>query len=67
MKSKYPLTKNSNSDYKFIVLVFVCFQPRMEQYFQQMGKIVKDTKNSARVRFMLQDVVDLRYIPLPLH
>ena len=42
--------------------MFVCFQPRMEQYFQQMGKIVKDTKNSARVRFMLQDVVDLRTV-----
>ncbi|XP_052211936.1 eukaryotic translation initiation factor 4 gamma 1-like isoform X2 [Dreissena polymorpha] len=35
-------------------------RPRMDQYFQQMDKIVNDKKNSARVRFMLQDMIDLR-------
>ncbi|XP_053379539.1 eukaryotic translation initiation factor 4 gamma 1-like [Mercenaria mercenaria] len=35
-------------------------KPRMDQYFQQMGKIVNEKKTSSRVRFMLQDVMDLR-------
>uniref|UniRef100_A0A8C5H1U1 Eukaryotic translation initiation factor 4 gamma 1-like n=1 Tax=Gouania willdenowi TaxID=441366 RepID=A0A8C5H1U1_GOUWI len=34
--------------------------PRMDQYFHQMGKIVKEKKTSSRIRFMLQDVLDLR-------
>ena len=45
------------------------FQPRMDQYFTQMTKIVNEKKTSSRVRFMLQDVIDLRkvskiYFPL---
>ncbi|XP_015268103.1 PREDICTED: eukaryotic translation initiation factor 4 gamma 3 isoform X2 [Gekko japonicus] len=35
-------------------------KPRMDQYFNQMEKIVKERKTSSRIRFMLQDVVDLR-------
>ncbi|XP_040182667.1 eukaryotic translation initiation factor 4 gamma 3 isoform X3 [Rana temporaria] len=35
-------------------------KPRMDQYFHQMGKIVKERKTSSRIRFMLQDVIDLR-------
>uniref|UniRef100_UPI00358E0A70 uncharacterized protein isoform X4 n=1 Tax=Myxine glutinosa TaxID=7769 RepID=UPI00358E0A70 len=35
-------------------------KPRMDQYFQQMGKIVKERKTSSRIRFMVQDVVELR-------
>ncbi|XP_045163528.1 eukaryotic translation initiation factor 4 gamma 1-like isoform X2 [Mercenaria mercenaria] len=35
-------------------------KPRMDQYFQQMGKIVNEKKTPPRVRFMLQDVMDLR-------
>uniref|UniRef100_A0A8C5H6E8 Eukaryotic translation initiation factor 4 gamma 1-like n=1 Tax=Gouania willdenowi TaxID=441366 RepID=A0A8C5H6E8_GOUWI len=35
-------------------------KPRMDQYFHQMGKIVKEKKTSSRIRFMLQDVLDLR-------
>ncbi|XP_052760532.1 eukaryotic translation initiation factor 4 gamma 1-like isoform X2 [Mya arenaria] len=35
-------------------------KPRMDQYFQQMTKIANDKKNSSRVRFMLQDVMDVR-------
>jgi len=38
------------------------FQPRMEQYFTQMHKIVANKKNRARFRFMLQDVIDLRLV-----
>ncbi|TSK67162.1 Eukaryotic translation initiation factor 4 gamma 1 [Bagarius yarrelli] len=34
--------------------------PRMDQYFNQMEKIIKDRKTSSRIRFMLQDVIDLR-------
>ena len=34
----------------------------MDQYFQQMEKIVKQRKTSSRVRFMLQDVIELRYV-----
>ncbi|KAM7139055.1 eukaryotic translation initiation factor 4 gamma 3 isoform 8-T8 [Macrochelys suwanniensis] len=34
--------------------------PRMDQYFNQMEKIVKERKTSSRIRFMLQDVIDLR-------
>ncbi|XP_063291991.1 eukaryotic translation initiation factor 4 gamma 3 isoform X8 [Pelobates fuscus] len=35
-------------------------KPRMDQYFHQMEKIVKERKTSSRIRFMLQDVIDVR-------
>ncbi|XP_060799381.1 eukaryotic translation initiation factor 4 gamma 1-like isoform X2 [Neoarius graeffei] len=35
-------------------------RPRMDQYFNQMEKIIKERKTSSRIRFMLQDVLDLR-------
>ncbi|XP_077998892.1 eukaryotic translation initiation factor 4 gamma 3-like isoform X2 [Glandiceps talaboti] len=35
-------------------------KPRVDQYFTQMEKIVKGKKHSSRVRFMLQDVIELR-------
>ncbi|XP_056421627.1 eukaryotic translation initiation factor 4 gamma 1 isoform X2 [Hyla sarda] len=35
-------------------------KPRMDQYFNQMDKIIKERKTSSRIRFMLQDVLDLR-------
>uniref|UniRef100_A0A3Q2ZGZ8 Eukaryotic translation initiation factor 4 gamma 1 n=1 Tax=Hippocampus comes TaxID=109280 RepID=A0A3Q2ZGZ8_HIPCM len=35
-------------------------KPLMDQYFKQMDKVIKEKKTSARIRFMLQDVVDLR-------
>lgn len=35
-------------------------KPKMGQYFQYMEKIVQEKKVSARVRFMVQDVIDLR-------
>ncbi|XP_072111343.1 eukaryotic translation initiation factor 4 gamma 1-like [Mobula birostris] len=35
-------------------------KPRMDQYFNQMEKIIKDRKTSSRIRFMVQDVIDLR-------
>ncbi|XP_076833025.1 eukaryotic translation initiation factor 4 gamma 1 isoform X1 [Brachyhypopomus gauderio] len=35
-------------------------KPRMDQYFNQMEKIIKERKTSSRIRFMLQDVIDLR-------
>ncbi|XP_018430227.1 PREDICTED: eukaryotic translation initiation factor 4 gamma 3 [Nanorana parkeri] len=35
-------------------------KPRMDQYFHQMEKIVKERKTSSRIRFMLQDVIDQR-------
>ncbi|MBN3305587.1 IF4G1 factor, partial [Amia calva] len=40
--------------------------PRMDQYFSQMEQIIKERKTSSRIRFMLQDVLDLRrnkYVP----
>ena len=37
-------------------------QPRMEQYFNQMEKIIKERKTTSRIRFMLQDVLDLRRV-----
>uniref|UniRef100_H2ZK86 Eukaryotic translation initiation factor 4 gamma 3 n=1 Tax=Ciona savignyi TaxID=51511 RepID=H2ZK86_CIOSA len=33
---------------------------RMDQYFEQINKIVREQKTSSRVRFMLKDVIDLR-------
>uniref|UniRef100_A0AAV2J0Z0 Eukaryotic translation initiation factor 4 gamma 1-like n=1 Tax=Knipowitschia caucasica TaxID=637954 RepID=A0AAV2J0Z0_KNICA len=36
-------------------------KPRMDQYFNQMEKIIKERKTSSRIRFMLQDVLDLRW------
>lgn len=35
-------------------------KPRMDQYFNQMEKIIKEKKTSSRIRFMVQDVIDLR-------
>ncbi|XP_057713072.1 eukaryotic translation initiation factor 4 gamma 1a isoform X2 [Corythoichthys intestinalis] len=35
-------------------------KPRMDQYFNQMEKIIKERKTSSRIRFMLQDVLDLK-------
>ncbi|EDO33172.1 predicted protein, partial [Nematostella vectensis] len=35
-------------------------KPRMDQYFSQMDKIIASKKTSSRVRFMLQDLRDLR-------
>ncbi|XP_077582198.1 eukaryotic translation initiation factor 4 gamma 3 [Stigmatopora nigra] len=35
-------------------------KPRTDQYFTQMEKIVKERKVSSRIRFMLQDVIELR-------
>uniref|UniRef100_A0A8B9KDM9 Eukaryotic translation initiation factor 4 gamma 1 n=1 Tax=Astyanax mexicanus TaxID=7994 RepID=A0A8B9KDM9_ASTMX len=35
-------------------------KPRMDQYFHQMEKIIKERKTSSRIRFMLQDLIDLR-------
>lgn len=43
-------------------LVCLFHQPRMDQYFNQMEKIVKERKTSSRIRFMLQDVIDLRLV-----
>lgn len=34
----------------------------MDQYFNQMEKIVKERKTSSRIWFMLQDVIDLRLV-----
>ncbi|XP_029418500.1 eukaryotic translation initiation factor 4 gamma 1 isoform X12 [Nannospalax galili] len=41
-------------------LDFAKAKPRMDQYFNQMEKIIKEKKTSSRIRFMLQDVLDLR-------
>ena len=35
-------------------------KPRMDQYFNQTEKIIKEKKTSPRIRSMLQDVLDLR-------
>lgn len=35
-------------------------QATVDTYFQQLDKIVNNRKTSARVRFMIQDVVELR-------
>lgn len=35
-------------------------KPRMDQYFNQMQKIVEQKKTCSRVRFMLQDIIELR-------
>lgn len=40
----------------------VSLQPRMDQYFNQMEKIIKERKTTSRIRFMLQDVLDLRRV-----
>ncbi|XP_076141476.1 uncharacterized protein LOC143124068 isoform X2 [Alosa pseudoharengus] len=35
-------------------------KPRMDQYFNLINKIIKEKQTSNRIRFMLQDVIDLR-------
>lgn len=48
-----------------ILFCFLCpCQPRMDQYFNQMDKIIKERKTSSRIRFMLQDVLDLRKVEI---
>ena len=37
------------------------FQPRMDQYFQQIEKIIEKKKISSRIKFALKDVIDLRF------
>lgn len=37
-------------------------QPHVDQYFYQMEKIIKEGKTSSRIRFMLQDIMDLRKV-----
>ena len=45
----------------FIMIInFYHFQPRVDQYFAQINKIIQARITSSRVRFMMQDVVDLR-------
>ena len=45
----------------FIIIInFYHFQPRVDQYFAQINKIIQARITSSRVRFMMQDVVDLR-------
>ena len=45
----------------FIIIInFYHFQPRVDQYFTQINKIIQARITSSRVRFMMQDVVDLR-------
>lgn len=34
----------------------------MDQHFNQIEKIIKERKTSSRIRFMLQDVLDLRKV-----
>ncbi|XP_073674358.1 eukaryotic translation initiation factor 4 gamma 1 [Garra rufa] len=43
-----------------VPFVLWVLRPRMDQYFNQMEKIIKERKTSSRIRFMLQDVIDLR-------
>ncbi|XP_037644118.1 eukaryotic translation initiation factor 4 gamma 1-like [Sebastes umbrosus] len=35
-------------------------KPRMDQYFNQMDLIIKERKTSSKIRFKLQDILDLR-------
>ena len=42
------------------IIPFYHFQQRVDQYFTQINKIIKARITSSRVRFMMQDVVDLR-------
>ncbi|KAK3538854.1 hypothetical protein QTP86_017973, partial [Hemibagrus guttatus] len=37
-------------------------KPCMDQYVQQMDEIIKERKTSSRIRFMLQDVLELRTV-----
>lgn len=39
----------------------------MDQYFNQMEKIIKERKTTSRIRFMLQDVLDLRRVHTHTH
>jgi hypothetical protein len=40
-------------------------QTRMDTYFTRMDKIIEAKKISMRVRFMLQDIMDLRKVCIP--
>jgi hypothetical protein len=40
-------------------------QQRMDTYFTRMDKIIEAKKISMRVRFMLQDIMDLRKVCIP--
>lgn len=40
----------------------ISLQPRMDQHFSQIERIIKERMTSSRIRFMLQDVLDLRKV-----
>ena len=44
----------------FDISSFQIFQPRTNQYFDQVDKIINQKKVSSRIIFMLQDLKDLR-------
>ncbi|XP_076135407.1 uncharacterized protein LOC143117784 [Alosa pseudoharengus] len=41
-------------------------KPRMDHYFNNINVIIKERQTSNRIRFMLQDVIDLRRLIPPL-
>ena len=43
-----------------ISIVVGFLQPRIDQYFERIAKIISGKQTSSRVRFMLRDVVELR-------
>ena len=45
---------------KVTVSVYLLPQQRIDQYFNRIAEIIKKGKVPARIRFMLQDVQDLR-------
>ena len=41
--------------------IYYHFQHRIDKYFRQIKEIIQARVTSSRVRFMMQDVVDLRH------
>ena len=43
-----------------VYLRIFSFQPRVDQYFTQMSKIIDRKKISTRIKFAIKDIIDLR-------
>lgn len=53
---------NSQMYITHLISFFFLFQIRVDQYFSQMHKIKNDMSLPSRVRFMVQDVIELRLV-----
>ena len=45
-----------------LLILNLYLQPRLNQYFNQIEKILISKRHTTRIRFLLQDIVELRKV-----